>query len=266
MEKYGLLGKNLGHSLSPFIHSILFEISGIKAEYKLYEADSVKAFIENDYKLSGFNITIPYKKEIVPFCTSLNSSATDLGVVNCVDSHMVGYNTDVYGYRESVSEIESDFSCKTLLLGCGGVGSMIAQQYKSDNLWIAIRNITNEKICNLENSYKGARVVDIDNIPDTGFDLIVNSTPVGMFPNINQSPVSERVVSNSKAVYDTIYNPYNTKLLQYAKELGKKQKNGLDMLVLQAVKSHEYWYGGKFAENDIAEIIRLTEKELEKRK
>ncbi len=264
MEKFGLLGKKLGHSLSPFIHNILFEINGVNAQYKLYETDDLKEFFKSN-KLDGFNVTIPYKKDIFNMCQSLHSSAQNLGAVNCVDRGFVGYNTDVYGYRKSVSEIESDFSAKVLLLGCGGVGSMIAKQYDSKNLWVAIRNLTEERVQEIKDKFEGVNVVDIQNIPIDNFDLICNSTPIGMFPDINSSPVSQRVVGQSKAVYDTIYNPYQTKLLSYAQNANVKYKNGLDMLVFQAVKSHFYWYNGQFEESDIDEIIRLTKKELDKR-
>ena len=112
-------------------------------------------------------------------CDNIHKSAKNLGVVNCVDRDFTGYNTDVYGYTKSVSEIESDFNCSVLLLGCGGVGSMIAKQYAACNLWIAIRNLTDSKIKEIKRQFGQVKVVDIQNIPNQKFDLIVNSTPVG---------------------------------------------------------------------------------------
>lgn len=262
MKKYGLLGKKLGHSLSPFIHNKLFEISGVNAEYKLYETDDIKSFVTSNC-LDGFNITIPYKKDMFKLCTSLHESASSLGVVNCVDSKLSGYNTDVYGYRQSIKQL-ADFEGKVLLLGCGGVGSMIAKQYKEDNLWIAVRNLAS-KYEDIKNQFPNAHIVDYNDVPNIKFDLICNSTPVGMYPDINNSPIGIEVVSRAKAVYDTIYNPYQTKLLKYAQGLGIKYKNGLEMLVLQAAKSHEYWYGGKFSDSDIASITSFTKRELEKK-
>ncbi len=264
MKKYGLLGKKLGHSLSPFIHNILFEINGIKAEYKLYETDNVSDFVKNNV-LDGFNVTIPYKKDIIDLCNNLHSSAAISGAVNCVDKYLNGYNTDVYGYRKSVAELQSSFDGKVLLLGCGGVGSMIAKQYNNNNLYIAIRNATKDRIESLKKQFEGATIVDIENIPCENFDLICNSTPVGMFPNIDNSPIDKTIVSGAKAVYDTIYNPYTTKLLSIAQDCGVKYKNGLDMLVYQAAKSHEYWYGGTFCDSDLHKIISLTKKELDKK-
>lgn len=264
MEKFGLLGKKLGHSLSPFIHNLLFEANGISAEYKLYETQNVGDFLKENCTLAGFNITIPYKKAIVQYCSGLHSSAQSLGVVNCVDKNRVGFNTDVYGYTKSVSEICPNFDCKILLLGCGGVGSMIAKQYNAQNLTIAIRNLNDEKVENIKKEFGAVEVVDIANIKGGQFDLIVNSTPCGMYPNVAETPIDENVVKMAKACYDTIYNPYDTKLLKIAQKSGLKCKNGLDMLVFQAAKSHEYWYGGAFKESDINEIIRLTAKELNK--
>lgn len=264
MKKYGLLGKKLGHSLSPFIHDMLFEISGIKAEYKLYETDNVNDFVKNNV-LDGFNVTIPYKKDIIALCNDLHSSALDSGAVNCVDNSLKGFNTDVYGYRKSVSELKNNFDIKVLLLGCGGVGSMIAKQYNNNNLYIAIRSATKDRIESLQKQFEGAKIVDITNIPCLDFDLICNSTPVGMFPDIDNSPVDKTIVSKAKAVYDTIYNPYTTQLISIAKDCGVKYKNGLDMLVYQAAKSHEYWYGGTFCDSDLDKIISLTKKELDKK-
>lgn len=262
MQKYGLLGKKLGHSLSPFIHNILFEINGVKAEYKLFETDNVRAFI-NDNRLDGFNVTIPYKRETFDICSKVHDSAKNLGAVNCVDSNLVGYNTDVYGYRKSVSEIEPNFNAKVLLLGYGGVGQMIAKQYDANNLWVAIRNVTEERVAAIQDKNIGVHVVDIEDIPNVNFDLICNGTSVGMYPDVQSSPISKEVVGRANAVYDVIYNPLDTKLLQMAAEEGKRCKNGLSMLVLQAVKSHEYWYGGSATDGDVAQIIQLAKKELE---
>ncbi len=142
---------------------------------------------------------------------------------------------------------------------------MIAKQYEPCNLWIAIRNLTDSKIQDIKRQFGEVKVIDIQNISNEKFNLIVNSTPVGMFPDVNSSPIEKEVIQNAKSVYDTIYNPYETKLLKYAKECGCKSKNGLDMLVLQAVKSHEYWYDGKFEEKDIKDIILYTQKELDKK-
>lgn len=284
IAKFGLLGGKLGHSLSPFIHNLLFEASGMRAEYKLYEAKSVQEFLNNYPTLDGFNITIPYKKDIVCHCTKLDKSAKSLGVVNCVDKNMVGYNTDVYGYTKSVGELGINNNSKVLLLGCGGVGSMIAKQYKPENLVIAVRNISKEKVNRIKLEFGNVEVIDIAKLKDEfndlveqndalnvnnliceeQFDLVVNSTPCGMYPNVEDSPIDENAVKLAKACYDTIYNPYTTKLLEISQQAGLKCKNGLEMLVLQAVKSHEYWYGGSFKQNDIEQIISLTAKELEK--
>lgn len=265
MKKFALLGKKLGHSLSSIIHNELFRLSGYDGEYFLAPSDSVQDFLTKNQNLEGFNITIPFKQDVVPFCKSLHESAKNLGVVNCVDSNMVGYNTDVYGYCASVSEIMPRFDCNVLLLGCGGVGSMIAKQYQSQNLTIALRNLSEEKKLEFEAKYPNADIVDIKDIPQKPFDLVVNSTPCGMYPDVDSSPIKKELLKNCKAVYDTIYNPYDTTMLKYAKSLEIPCKNGLDMLVLQAVKSHEYWYGATFDDLQIENVLKLTKKVLEER-
>lgn len=263
MLKFGLLGKKLGHSLSPFIHTLLFDASGITAEYKLYQTDDVTEFWQNA-DLDGFNVTIPYKVDIYNLCSDVHSSAANIGAVNCVDSRRVGYNTDVYGYTKSVAEVCDDFGAKVLLLGCGGAGSMVAKQYEGKNLVIAVRNATASKISSISKEFGGATVCDISQIPLQKYRLLCNATPVGMAGFEQKSPVGDDVICCADAVYDLIYNPQKTPLLSAAERLGKRCKNGLDMLVYQAAKSHKIWYGGEFEGSDIAEIIRLSAKELDK--
>lgn len=261
MEKYGILGGKLPHSMSPFIHNRLFALSGKSVEYNVYEYDSVEQFLRENSDLAGYNVTIPHKENIFRLCDSLDDSAKLYHAVNCVDSNGCGYNTDVDGYRLSVSKLESTFCGDTLLLGLGGVGKMIAKQYNPSKLTVAVRNLTEVKKADIHSFLGGeVSVVDIDNIPNVEYDLIVNATPVGMYPNIDCSPINKSIVMHAKAVYDTIYNPLETKLLTIAKECGVPCKNGIDMLVYQAVVAHKYWYGAEFDSVSVEQIIAdLTE-------
>ncbi|MCL2037174.1 MAG: shikimate dehydrogenase, partial [Oscillospiraceae bacterium] len=157
MKKFGLLGYPLGHSLSPFIHSRFFQLCGIgeiaEYEYKLYEVSPGELSLKgSDIKqLNGFNVTIPYKTEIIPYLARLDSSAQRYNSVNCVNfegNEYVGYNTDVYGFLKSIEELGADLSAKVLLLGCGGTGRMMAIEAISAgaDLTLAIRRSpTSEK-------------------------------------------------------------------------------------------------------------------------
>ena len=267
MEKYCLLGKKLSHSMSPFIHNELFNLSKKEGVYELLELENLDNFNQIIEKYNSFNVTIPYKECVYKLCDSIDKSAIPYRAVNCVDKNRKGYNTDVDGFRKSVESIISSYDIKVLLLGFGGVGKMIAKQFNSEKLTIAIRNITDEKIKDIKSFLgNGVTIVDIEKNILGNFDLIVNATPIGMYPNVDFSPIPMSVVKNSKAVYDTIYNPYQTKLLEYAKECNIPYKCGLDMLVYQAVVSHEYWYCAKFSSEDIRVLIKKVKDYMENRK
>ncbi len=260
MEKYGLIGGSLSHSMSPFIHEQLFKLSGRNAEYKLYEVESVSEFVKKHPNMDGYSVTIPHKEECYRSAVGLHKSALPYGAVNCVDAKGVGYNTDVDGFRMSVKEIIDSFDIKVLLLGFGGVGKMIAKQFNPSKLTIAMRNTSAESIKSVYNLVgNNVTITTFDKIPQKNFDLIVNSTPIGMFPNTSDSPVSDDVVSKCKAVYDTVYNPLKTQLILQGEKHSIKVKGGLDMLVFQAMVAHLYWYDGKFDLHDVMKIAMDVE-------
>ncbi|MCL2696580.1 MAG: shikimate dehydrogenase [Oscillospiraceae bacterium] len=233
MKKFGLMGYPLGHSLSPLIHSEIFKRTGYDGEYSLYETKPENFDVLSS--LTGFNVTIPYKEAIIPYCKRLDDSAS-CGAVNCVRDK-TGYNTDVYGFHKAIDALGADLSSRVCLLGYGGSGKMIADRVRKagGKLTIATRENINEL--------------------NGDFDLLINSTPVGMYPNIEDSPIDFKSI-NVKYVLDLIYNPAETKLLSLAKQKGAKVMNGLIMLVWQAVKSHEIWYGAGLSDNDADEIIQ----------
>lgn len=259
MEKYGLLGKKLIHSLSPFIHSKLFELQGKRAVYELIECESIERFLSIQGEYSGYNVTIPYKEDIFAI-TNVDEYSKQFHAVNCVDNKRnISYNTDIYGYAKSVESIyHSDYG-NILLVGFGGVAKVIACKYQRADLTVAIRDCNEEKIKKIKSFLPKSKITVID-IKDldkaVSFDLLVNATPVGMYPYVGLSPVDESVIKKCKAVYDTIYNPLKTELLRIAEDCGIPCKNGLDMLVEQAVKSHWHWYGAEFESRDIDKIIQ----------
>lgn len=259
MNKYGLLGKKLIHSLSPFIHGKLFQLQGRQSVYDLIECNSISDFmaIQGDY--DGYNVTIPYKEDVFAI-TNVSDDAKRFGAVNCVDnSNNISYNTDIYGFTKSVESIYDSEYGNILLVGFGGVAKVIARKYEKANLTIAIRNCSEDKASNIKLFMKSDSVVvkDINELNEAdSFDLMINATPVGMFPNIGISPINQSVVARCKAVYDTIYNPLETELLRIAKSYQIPCKCGLDMLVEQAVKSHWHWYGAVFDRRDINTIIK----------
>lgn len=275
MDKYGLIGHPLGHSMSPLIHNKLFALSGIEDySYELIDIAPEKLAESEDMlrELKGFNITIPHKTAIIPMTEKLGESAERYNSVNCVSNDngvMTGYNTDCDGFLRSAELLP--LGGKVLLVGCGGVGRMIAIEaaLHGAELTIAV----------LPDAVKTAQLVMAEILSKCGgasvkiclvseiegsFDLLVNATPVGMYPKIDACPVSDEIIENCLSFFDVIYNPIETLLMKKARELGRTAIGGAAMLVYQAVKAHELWYGGEFSNEDISAIIKDVENEVEK--
>lgn len=270
---FSLIGHPLGHSMSPFIHKKLFELSGKSEEYSLIDIDPEKLeeqFPEVIRQNGGLNVTIPYKIKVIPFLDRLDDSAKRYNSVNCIakrDGEVVGYNTDCIGFLRSVSE--TALGGKFLILGCGGVGRMMALESASrgGDITMAIAEFARGEAEALRDEIQEkfpstkVRIVLTSEI-DGDFDLLVNATPIGMYPKDNECLVSEEIISRCENVFDAIYNPNETILVKTAKKLGKTAAGGMTMLVLQAAAAHEIWYGAKFERADIEKIILESSAEL----
>lgn len=264
--KFGLLGHPLGHSMSPFIHSELFKINGIDGQYDLFDISPQDLSAKTNllFDLDGFNVTIPYKKEIIKYIDCLDKSAQRYNSVNVVKTgdKKVGYNTDVVGFLKSVENMGANLCGKVLMLGCGGVAQMMGCETidAGGTLTVAVRDVNSPKVANLvqllhniDNNAK-VDVVDIKNVCGQ-YDILLNATSVGMHPNVNQSPVSEQVVANCKYLFDAIYNPKDTLLAKYAHMNNVKFVTGMEMLVLQAAEAQTIWLDVAFSEKDIQTLI-----------
>ena len=268
MAKYGLLGYPLGHTMSPPIHKRLFELDGkADAEYEVCEfAPEILADkIEYLNSLGGYNITIPYKVEIIKYIDGLDESAKCYNSVNCVtvkDGKRIGFNTDCYGFLRSLEAGGAKLDGKVLQIGCGGVGRMMAIEAALHGADLTIVSLP-EFIAGAEAAAEEARALNPDakikvitHAEIKGeFDLLMNASPVGMFPKVDDCPVSEEVIKNCKCVFDVIYNPNVTKLMQIAQDNGIKAIGGMAMLVWQAVVAHEIWDGAKYRDEDINALI-----------
>ena len=276
MKLFGLTGYPLGHSLSPVIHKELMKIREIQGAYSLYEVSPQELgekipVLKKD--LCGFNVTIPHKVDIIPFLDELDEKAALFGAVNTVSLNgetAKGYNTDCVGFLRALDAAGIELGGKVLLCGAGGVARMFAFEaaLAGSDLTIAARDAdisAAEKIKNeiSEKLGKNCSVINLRDVKD-GYDLIINGTPVGMFPNTNACVLDKGVVEKSSAVFDAIYNPRETLLLKYAKEAGLKYSNGLSMLVLQAAAAQEIWNGVEFSNTDINGVIKIIETEPEK--
>lgn len=266
MKKYALIGHPLGHSMSPFIHKRLFEEAGRQAEYSLEDIapeDLKEKLPELLKSVSGLNITIPHKVPVIDFVDSMDESALRYNSVNCIsckDGVLTGYNTDCDGFLRSVPE--KALGGKVLLLGCGGVGRMMAIEAARHGAEITMAIIPEAQemadiLCKeIAGNYPETTVKTVMMNEISGkFDLLINATPVGMYPKSDACPVSEEVIGNCGAVFDAIYNPTKTKLVSVAESKGIQAVGGMSMLVLQAVVAHEIWDGDSYTKEQIDKII-----------
>lgn len=274
MERYALIGYPLGHTMSPFIHKKLFALSGrVGADYTTLEIPPEHLSEEIPMLLRqyrGFNVTIPHKINVIPFLSGLDETASRYGAVNVVKcgASSMGYNTDVIGFLRSIEMLGTSLGAgPVLVLGCGGVGRMMAAEslYQgAPSLTFAVReaDLSAAEALKAELLLKqpGAKlsVTTLDRI--TGeYHLIINATPVGMYPRADACPVSAEDVQRGRFVFDAVYNPVETKLVRLARERGLPAMTGAAMLVWQAAAAQEIWNGVTFRTEDIAEIIRQTQ-------
>lgn len=273
MEQYTLIGHPLGHSMSPFIHERLFAMAGRKAEYTLTDIAPEHLLEKEPFlrSLQGFNITIPHKMAVIPMVDQMDESARRYDSVNCVanvDGKLVGYNTDCDGFTMSVKDYPMDG--KVLLIGCGGVGRMIATEAlrSGADLTIGIipqdRELVETFIQEAKQQMPDARVqYAVTAEIHEKFDVIINASPVGMFPKVDACPVSDELIDQADYFFDVIYNPTKTLFLRKALAQGKTAKGGAAMLVLQAVRAHEIWNGDSYTQEQIDTIIREMEQTID---
>ncbi len=267
-RKYALLGGKLGHTLSPPIHQRLFELKGREFEYTLIESEpsELEGRKGELAALAGYNVTIPHKQAVIGFMDRLDDSAKRYGAVNCVDNKdgiSVGYNTDCDGFLRSVRAEGGRLDGSVLLLGAGGVGRMMAIEVclAGGRLTMAVLESFMEQTQKVREDILAlvpsadVRIVTFENIPDEHFDTLINATPVGMYPKCDACAVSDNVIANADFVFDAIYNPKETLLIQKAKAMGKKAVGGMAMLVWQAVSAHEIWDGDSYTEQQVQAII-----------
>lgn len=268
MEFYGLLGEKLSHSLSPGIHSEILKSLNKDGAYKLFEIEreNLGHFTEaiKLLKIKGFNVTIPYKKEIMNYIDVVSEEANKIGAVNTVllkDERLYGYNTDYFGFGYMLKVSSIDVKDKiAVILGNGGASRAVLH-YLLDNgvrkVYIVSRN-PNMDVFEFENT----KLISYEELNLLSGDILINCTPVGMYPNIENSPVSKEVVDKFTSLVDLIYNPMETKFLTYGKELNKKRVGGLYMLVGQAVKAQEIWQETSINYSVIENIYRKIKMNL----
>ncbi len=245
MRKYGLLGYPLTHSFSKRFFTEKFEKENIDSTYDNFEIDNINKFpevVKNNPEVVGFNVTIPYKEQVIPFLDELNDSAAEIGAVNTIkvkrngDSvYLKGYNTDTHGFEKSLSPLLKDHHRKALILGTGGASK--ALKYVLNKLGIEFISASIEELKDNEIHYE-----DIDKEMMKERLLIINATPLGTYPKVDTfANIPYEYITDKHLLFDLVYNPEVTQFMAKGKERGATVKNGYDMLLGQALRSYEIW-------------------------
>ncbi|NOX90338.1 MAG: shikimate dehydrogenase [Calditrichaeota bacterium] len=271
IKRYGIIGFPLKHSFSPYIHNRAFGDLGIKAVYEKIETEPEK-FEEKmaelkSGNLSGLNVTIPYKERILRFIDQIDPYAKAIGAVNTIKCHYdrwTGYNTDWAGFLKPI-ETDLDSIEKCLITGAGGAARAVAfallKVKRVEFLWIANRTVQRaEKLVRTLKQHGTIefRTSDLNEAAECGisFDLIVNTTSVGMSGQKEELIIDPQPISKpGTIIYDLIYNPLETPLLQAAAKLNLKTVNGLPMLIFQAEEAFKIWTGRRFNQNTINHLF-----------
>lgn len=241
---FGLIGKKLSHSFSADFFNKKFQKEGIDEEYRLFpipDIDDFPLLLALNPDLKGLNVTIPYKQQVIPFLSEISEEAKKIGAVNVIkiiseneNITLKGYNTDVIGFRDSLIPLLHENVKEALILGTGGASKAVA--YVLDSLGIKYTFVSrNPKAGQIAYSSITPEIIS-KNL------LIVNTTPLGMFPNIEEYPeIPYQYLTPEHICYDLIYNPAETQFMKNSALNGAQVKNGLEMLELQALAAWDIW-------------------------
>lgn len=245
MRTFGLIGNPLSHSFSPDYFNKKFQNQGIDAIYKAFSISDIyqlKNIINENHLLEGLNVTIPFKEAVLPFLNEIHYEAKAIGAVNCIKIErrnnipfLIGYNTDSIGFEKSLIPLLKTHHTKALILGNGGAAKAVAY----------ILNKLNISYTFLVRNPKAENELAFSNTDKTIFEeykIIINTTPLGTFPDIEKCPeIAYEHLNESHLLYDLVYNPAESLFLKKGKLQGAQIKNGYEMLVLQAESSWEIW-------------------------
>ena len=248
MKKFFVIGNPINHSLSPKLHNYWFKENNIDAIYdkKKIEEKNLKTIISEvkEKKIDGINVTVPFKKSVIPFLDKLSTEAEQTQSVNTIvlnDNNLVGHNTDIAGFTKAIKNLNFNFEGKKVfILGAGGVvPSIIFALNKMNVSKIIISNRTKKKAEDLKLQFHSLEILDWGDITD--FDVIINATSLGL--NKESINLDFSKFENNKLFYDVIYNPVETDFLSKGKKFGNKTENGKLMFVYQAFEAFKLWHG-----------------------
>lgn len=238
MKYFGLIGRTLGHSFSQRYFTEKFRREGIDAQYRNYEmpdVSGVRPLIQSEPDLCGLNVTIPYKRDVIPLLSSLSHEAHDIGAVNVVRIRdMRGFNTDVVGFRESLRPLLQPHHTRALVLGTGGASAAV--KHGLHQLGIETQSVSRTRAVDT------VTYTDLDSEVMKSHTVIVNCTPLGTYPDTHACPdIPYHMLTPRHLLFDLVYNPAETLFLRRGREQGATITNGYQMLVIQAEAAWKIW-------------------------
>ena len=259
--RFAVLGQSLPHTWSPYIHNSLFDAAGLDAVYLPVTVPPERLGSVTDVFrscFSGFNVTIPYKEKILPFLDDIDEAAQVCGAVNTVEIRngcMIGHITDGLGMLRAIEErgVETH-QADVLILGGGGAARVAGYAFLSrgGRVTFAVRDAQKGNALAhalAQTQQDGLHRLSVRPLADCAeaHDILINCTPVGMYPHVDACPVSADVIARCRAVFDAVYNPRETRLLTLARQNGLPAIEGLGMLFYQAVEAQKFWFGDRVA-------------------
>jgi shikimate dehydrogenase len=243
MRRFGLIGKTLKHSFSKNYFTQKFKKNNIDdCSYEIFELQSINelaALLHSQPDIEGLNVTIPYKEEVIAFLNDKSEIVQKIDACNCIkirEGKLFGFNTDAIGFKDSLAPKLEPQHKRALILGTGGAAKAV--KFALEELGVEYMMVSRRK------EFGDLGYEDIDDVLLDQYKLIINTTPLGMFPNVNDDPpVPYEYLTSQHLLFDLIYNPEKTKFLQQGEKHGAKIANGYEMLVIQAEESWKIWNG-----------------------
>ena len=241
MKNFGLLGKNIDYSFSRGYFKNKFETNKLDCSYNNFDLETIEDFEllkTTETQLSGLNVTIPYKQAVLPYLDAIDSEAQEIGAVNTIkieNGKLTGYNTDHFGFKNSLKPYLKPHHKRALILGTGGASKAVAFALKK--LDIHFEYVSRTQSSAIKYTYKSLAIEGIED-----YQIIINCTPLGTFPDVAKCPeIPYEQITSKHLLFDLIYNPEETLFLKNGKSKNATTLNGLEMLRLQAEKSWEIW-------------------------
>jgi len=244
---YGVIGNPVRHSLSPVLHNTAFSATGLNAVYLAFEAEEIEGCIKGIKALGikGASVTIPLKTAVIPYLNKIDPLARRIGAVNTIvneNGRLKGYNTDALGALKALEE-EIRLPCKTcLIIGAGGAARAIGSLLREKRVSVTVANRSSGRGEELARSL-GCPYIPFENIGEMRADILINTTPVGMYPQVDQCPVPEHILDQGMVIMDIIYNPLETRLLRIAKARACTAVSGVEMFIHQGAEQFRLWTG-----------------------